>query len=187
MRRSRARVRALDSARMNGLPDHTRRVAERLLDAYCQRICPPEFREQVVLGYRLDAHGATLHEVRRICGVPGTARLYDVARLRFDARRGTWRLHFRDDVDDDVPRWRRYPGSREQRNLAVLMREFDADACGLFWPRINGASLRWCSSRGRCSGCTQRYRSVLGAPTPDGACERAAYEVLLPLDSSTGA
>lgn len=145
------------------LPDHTRRVAERLLAAYCQRICPPEFREQVVLGYRLQADGATLHEIRRICGVPGTARLYDVAQLRFDVRRGTWRLYFREDADDDEPRWRRYPGSREQRNVAVLMREFDADAHGLFWPRINGASLRWCSSRGRCAGCAARYGSVLGA------------------------
>lgn len=155
---------------MSQLPDHTRRVAERLLEAYCQRICPPEFREQVVLGYRLGARGATLHEIRRICGVPGTARLYDVAQLRYDARRGTWRLQFRDDVDDPTPRWRPYPGSGAARNLAVLMREFDADPHGLFWPRINGASLRWCSSRGRCVGCTERYRSALGAEPAGAGC-----------------
>ncbi len=154
---------------MNALPDHTQRLAERLLDAYCQRICPPEFREQVVLGWRAGEHGLVVHEVRRICGVPGTARLVDVALLRHDARRGTWRLFHRTGADDGGPlRWRRYPAA-PQRSLATLMRELDEDAFGLFWPRLNGASLRWCSARGRCAGCTQRYRSALGAVEPTHA------------------
>jgi hypothetical protein len=148
------------------LPDHTRHLVERMLAAYCQRICPPEFREQVVLGYRLGAHGATLHEVRRICGVPGTAKLVDVAQLRYDARRGTWRLFHRDDADDaEPPRWRRYP-AEPQRSLSAVMRELDADRLGLFWPRLNGASLRWCSARGRCADCAERYQSVLGRAEP---------------------
>jgi hypothetical protein len=148
---------------VNALPDHTRRLAERMLDAYCRRICPPEFREQVVLGWRVGELGVTLHEVRRICGVPGTARLVDVALLRYDARRATWRLFHRNDADDGgAVRWRRYPLA-PQRSLSALMRELDEDAFGLFWPRLNGASLRWCSARGRCAGCTQRYRSALGA------------------------
>lgn len=151
---------------MSALPDHTRRLAERMLDAYCQRICPPEFREQVVLGWRIGEHGVTLHEVRRICGVPGTARQVDVALLRHDTRRGTWRLFHRADADDGGPVcWRRYPAA-PQRSLSALMRELDEDAFGLFWPRLNGASLRWCSARGRCAGCAARYRSVLGAAGP---------------------
>jgi hypothetical protein len=156
---------------VNSLPDHTRRLAERMLDAYCQGICPPEFREQVVLGWRSGERGVTLHEVRRICGVPGTARLVDVALLRYDARRGTWRLFHRiDDGRGGPARWRRHPAA-PQRSLSALMRELDEDAYGLFWPRLNGASLRWCSARGRCVGCTERYRSVLGATEPahDGA------------------
>lgn len=154
---------------MSALPDHTRRLAERLLAAYCQRICPPEFREQVVLGFHVGETGVTLHEVRRICGVPGTARLVEVALLRYDSRRGTWRLYFRADVVGCTGRaeWRRYP-SAPQRSLATLMRELDADAHGLFWPRVNGASLRWCSSRGRCAGCTERYLAVIGAPERAG-------------------
>lgn len=154
---------------MTALPDHTRRLAERMLAAYCQRICPPDGRNAVVLGYRIGTHGATLHEVRRICGVPGTARLVDVAQFRYDARRGTWRLFHRIDESSefvDEPRWRRYP-CEPQRSLAAVVRELDADATGVFWPRLNGASLRWCSSRGRCAGCDERYHSVLGAG--DGA------------------
>lgn len=147
---------------MNQLPDHTRRLAERLLAAYCQRLCPPEFREQAVLGFRIVDDGATLHEVRRICGVPGTARFVDVARFRYEARRGTWRLFHRDDDGSGAERWRRHPAAAE-RSLAGLVRELDADVSGLFWPRLNGASLRWCSSRGRCAGCDERYRTVLGA------------------------
>jgi hypothetical protein len=151
---------------VDALPDHTRRLAERMLEAYCQRICPPEFREQVVLGWRAGSHGVTLHEVRRICGVPGTARLVDVALLRYDARRASWRLFHRLDADDGGPvRWRRYPVA-PQRSLAAVMRELDEDPSGLFWPRLNGASLRWCSARGRCAGCTERYRSALGAAEP---------------------
>jgi hypothetical protein len=167
------------------LPDHTRRLADRMLSAYCQRICPPEFREQVVLGYRLGDRDVTLHEVRRICGVPGTARLVDVAQLRYDARRGAWRLYCRDpdSADDDaIVRWRRYPRTPD-RSLAALVRELDADPYGLFWPRINGASLRWCTSRGRCAGCTERYLSVLGAETAEPT---AAVTVPFTLSRGTG-
>jgi hypothetical protein len=166
------------------LPDHTRRLAERMLGAYCQRICPPEFREQVVLGFRIGERGATLHEVRRICGVPGTARIVDVAQLRYDARRGAWRLYYRDPdapPDESAAPWRRYPRAPD-RSLAALVRELDADPWGLFWPRINGASLRWCSSRGRCAGCTERYLSVLGGAEPAGPAA-----VTVPLTQSRGA
>jgi len=61
-----------------------------MLAAYCERICPPEARAQVLLGYALHDDGATLHELRRICGVPGTARPVDVARFRYDARGGVF-------------------------------------------------------------------------------------------------
>lgn len=159
---------------MSVLPEHSRRLAARLLEAYCQRICPPAFREQVVLGWRESGAGFVLHEIRRICGVPGTARLVDVAQLRYDARRGLWRLYHAEETGDGEAarvQWRRYPGTQPERNLAVLMRALDADAQGVLWPRVNGASLRWCSSRGRCAGCTERYHAVLGAtalPGEDG-------------------
>lgn len=157
-----------------------------MLAAYCQRICPPEFREQVVLGFRIVDDGATLHEVRRICGVPGTARFVDVARFRYDARRGTWRLFHRIDDDTGPARWRRHPAAAE-RSLSALMRAFDADESGLFWPRLNGASLRWCSVRGRCAGCAERYQSVLGAAEERSRLERGESIVAMPFELVRGA
>ncbi|MFO0334760.1 MAG: DUF3024 domain-containing protein [Pseudomonadota bacterium] len=171
---------------MSLLPEHSRRDAERLLEAYCQRICPPEFREQVVLGWRESGVGFVLHEIRRICGVPGTARLVDVAQLRYESRRGLWRLYSAEETAGTVW-WRRYPGTRAERNLAVLMRALDADTHGRLWPRVNGASLRWCSSRGRCAGCTERYRAALGAvPAASPAAGAVAGVIDLAPEHRTG-
>jgi hypothetical protein len=47
-----------------------------------------------------------------------------------------------------------------------LLREFDLDPIGLFWGRLDGKSLRWCSSRGRCIDCDLRYKQVLGLAAP---------------------
>jgi hypothetical protein len=146
-----------------GLPDHTRRLAERLLGAYCEGVCPPALRTRVELGFRLERDGATLYERRRICGVPGTARAVDVARLRYHAGGGEWQLYWSADYAGSGPRWRRHPRLGRERNLARLLAEIDADPEGRFWPRLNGASLRWCSAGGRCAGCAARYRAVLGA------------------------
>lgn len=150
---------------MDPVPDHTLKLAERLLEAYCRRICPPQSRSPVVLGWRADAAGLVLHEVRRICGVPGTARAVDVARFRWDARDAAWRLQWRDPARGA---WRRHPAG-PQRNLAALLRAVDLDAAGLFWPLLNGASLRWCSSRGPCADCGERYAAALGAAPCAGA------------------
>ena len=37
-----------------------------------------------------------------------------------------------------------------------LLREFDADSAGVFWGRLNGRSLRWCSFQPRCSTADRR-------------------------------
>jgi hypothetical protein len=151
---------------MDRIPQHTALLLERLLAAYSARICPPQARHAVLLGFSVDADRATLHELRPICGVPGTRRPVPLAQFRYDAARHSWRLfvnplRYRENSDDSV-RWRRYAPLPLARSVIELLREVDADRHGLLWDRVDGKSLRWCSSRGRCAGCDAQYCEVLG-------------------------
>jgi len=119
-------------------------------------VCPPSFRNQVVLGYHLTDHEATLHELRTICGVPGSRHEVPVARLRLQPD-GRWTL---ESVDIEG-HWRRHRSS-PHRSFVALLRVLDEDCEGLFWGSVNGKSLRWCSSRGRCAECTDQYHAILG-------------------------
>lgn len=143
---------------MHAIPQHTRHLIERLLAAYCARICPPTARNTVLIGYRIDEDRVWLDELRRICGVPGTRRNLPVARFRYRAADGCWLL----DERDDAGRWRRHRALAPTRSFLELLREVDADPDGAFWGRIDGKSLRWCSSKGRCAACDLRYGEVLG-------------------------
>lgn len=146
------------------LPDHTRRLAERLFAAYCEGLCAPGVRPRVELGFRLEADGAVLFEQRPLCGVAGAARPVAIARLGYAAGSGDWTLLCPVDYAAARPRWRRYPGLLPDRSVAHLLRVIDSDPDGHFFPRLNGASLRWCTSKGRCADCALRYRATLGAP-----------------------
>ncbi|NBU25494.1 MAG: DUF3024 domain-containing protein [Gammaproteobacteria bacterium] len=145
---------------MSGIPQHTRLLVTRLLDAYCARICPPSARHAVPIGYRLAHDAVVIEEHRRILGVAGTRRAVPVARLRWQAARGCWTLEHAD-RSGAMRRYRPLPSSR---SFIELLREFDADPAGLFWGRIDGKSLRWCRPEGRCAPCEAKYCGVLGMP-----------------------
>jgi hypothetical protein len=148
------------------LPAHTARLVERTLTAYCSRFCPPG-RRQLRLGFSVEPAGAVIHELRDRCGVAGMPRPVPVARFRYRPDGADWRLDY---TRDEPARWRPYPlgggGS-----FTALLRAFDEDALGLFWGRVNGASLRWCSPRGRCADCGERQRAALGWHGPARSAE----------------
>lgn len=148
------------------IPEHTARLIERLLLAYCERICPPTARFAVPLRPSLEPDRATIHELRSICGVPGTARPVPLAQFRYRTTTGDWLFFFNaapPEADPErTPRWRRYSPLPRSRHFVDLLREFDTDPHGLFWGRVNGKSLRWCRAEGRCSDCDARYCRVLG-------------------------
>lgn len=145
-------------ASVNEIPQHSRRMIERLLDSYCARICPPAARNTVRLSYRIDEDHVTLFELQRICGVPGTQQPAPVAEFRYRAQDGAWRLAWR----EQNGQWRSYLEEPRQRTFLEWLREFDRDPEGRFWTRVDGKSLRWCSSRGRCEDCEEKYGQVLG-------------------------
>lgn len=155
---------------MEGIPLHTQRLVERLLQNYCDRICPPSARNTVLLRFDLGWDRATIHELQRLFGIPGTGQPVPLAQFRYQAARNTWVLHY----TDERGRWRRYPGREPTQNFIELLRAFDADPAGLFWGRINGKSLRWCSPRGRCADCDLRYCQVLGVAEPANSLESTA-------------
>jgi hypothetical protein len=160
---------------VNEIPLHTHWLIERLLSGYCSRICPPQARNTVLLGFALEADRATLNELRPICGVAGTRRPVPVAQFRYVAAESAWHLLHA----DEAGRWRRYAALPASHSFVDLLREIDADPVGAFWGRINGKSLRWCSARGRCEDCEEKYCRVLGiAP--------AAVPVALRAGTGTG-
>ena len=77
---------------MSEIPQHTRWLVTRLLDAYCARICPPTARHTVQLAYRMGIDDVVIEEWRPILGVPGTRRAVPVARLRWHAAGADWTL-----------------------------------------------------------------------------------------------
>lgn len=148
------------------LPLHTERLAERRLARYCERVCPPSFQRQVKLGWRLEGVVATLFEIKSAwCTLSDVAhRESCIARFVYEPRDGSWRFQY----FERERGWRSYRRLPRSRDFMALLREIDADPAGIFWGRINGTSLRWCSSRGRCAQCDARYRSILGASA--GVC-----------------
>ena len=146
------------------LSELTRRLVERHCERYCGSRCPPHFERQVQLAYRIDGDDVWLFEkqpVYRTHGVPAI-RTVPLARVRFTAPDGRWQLHH-----VAGGRLRRYPFLTAPRDFLRVLREIDRDPHGVFWERVNGASLRWCSSRGRCAGCEERYSRIVGNAMPD--------------------
>lgn len=146
---------------MNELPQHTRALVERLLDAYCARLCSPLARNTVLIGYRIESDTVIIDELRRILGVAGTREPVPVARFRYRSGSADWTLDY-----FEHGAWQRYRPMPRSHSFIQLLREFDLDPAGLFWGRLDGKSLRWCSARGRCSDCDLRYRQILGVIAP---------------------
>jgi hypothetical protein len=157
------------------LSELTRRLVERHCRRYCGPVCPPSATNQVRLSYRIAGDDVWICELRPLFRTLGmhAQRAVPLAQLRFDAATRQWTLRHATAEGRSRP----YPGAPRSRDFLALLREFDRDPCGLFWQRVNGASLRWCSSRGRCRRCDLRYRQLLGDPgaeygTPTGTLRR---------------
>lgn len=163
---------------VNEIPQHTRALITRLLEAYCARICPPAARNAVSIDFRLETDHVVIHELKRICGVPGTRRASPVARFRYRHASADWTLDYFFEGG-----WRRHRTAAIGSSFISLLREFDADPAGHFWGQLDGKSLRWCSARGRCNDCDLRYKQVLGlaaALPPQGAAANHAMTLSVP-------
>jgi hypothetical protein len=152
------------------LSEHTRRLVERHCQRYCAPVCPPGVANPVRLGFRVERDDVWLFELRPLFRTFGmyAAREVPLARLRFDSRSHEWTLHHCSSGD----RLRAYAPRPRARDFLALLREIDRDPHGVFWDRINGASLRWCSARGRCRQCEVCYARILGPRSADAGLQR---------------
>jgi len=141
------------------LSDLTRRLVERYCSRYCDPVCPPRFARRVRLSYRLDGDEVWLNELRPIFRSHNMDALREVpfVRFRFEPATCEWRLHY----CDWRGRLRTYAALPRSRDFLRLLREIDRDPHGIFWQRVSGASLRWCSPRGRCADCDERYSRIV--------------------------
>lgn len=139
------------------IPQHSRYLVERLLQAYCARICPPTATHTVLLRYAVDDTDATIYESRALLGVNHLRLPIPVARFTYDEPDKLWLLEYRGESG-----WHLHSRLHQSRSFVELLREFDADPLGEFWGRIDGKSLRWCRSAGRCQDCESRYAEILG-------------------------
>jgi len=165
----------------NTIPQHTRTLIERLLEAYCARICPVTACNTVLIGYSVAEDYVVIHELKRICGVSGTCLPSPVARFRYCSTTQYWALDYFE--EGDVARsWRRYKPLSQSRSFIELLRVFDIDPEAHFWSHLDGKSLRWCSAKGRCLECDIRYKQVLGlaAPVSISLLDKQVYRDIRP-------
>jgi hypothetical protein len=113
----------------------------------------------VRLSYRIDGDDVWLNELRPLFRSHNMDALREspFARFRFEPATCEWRLHYCDCRGHLRP----YAALPRSRDFLRLLREIDRDPHGIFWHRVNGASLRWCSPRGRCADCDERYSRIV--------------------------
>jgi len=111
------------------LSEAERAKIEKRLTAYCEARIPPDVRNQVRLGYRVQGHSAVLFEERPAFRPPHQWREFNVAKLRWVGTQQQWRLYcqFRD------LRWHEYEPRPGARQFDTLLLEVDRDPTGIFW------------------------------------------------------
>ena len=100
-----------------------------LLDEWAEGRVPIMVRDELVLQYRITRHDVLLFEKRPAFRAPGEWTERHVAKFRFNRRRGTWSLLWR----DRHVRWHTYEPLPLARELRTLVEEVDRDPAGIFW------------------------------------------------------
>ena len=111
------------------IPELTRRNAERLLEAFCERRVPPHVRDKVRMSFATRGNSVTLVEHRPVFMRPDTWTDIGIAQFRFDATSTRWKLY----CADRNGRWHRYTRKRPAADIAALLREVDRDPTCIFW------------------------------------------------------
>ena len=100
-----------------------------VLDMYCVKKWPPQFKDQVELQYRFDATSVILFEKRPAWDNPKESVELLVAKFRYFAGRGEWELYWRDRNSD----WHQYDLLKPNKRFEVLLSEVDKDPTCIFW------------------------------------------------------
>ena len=103
-------------------------VAKRLT-ALCDARVPPAVRDKVRLGFRFKGNEVVLFEERPAFQPPDEWREMAVAKFKYVATQGQWRLYCQ---HRDL-RWHEYEALPAATNFGRLLDEVDDDPTGIFW------------------------------------------------------
>lgn len=90
---------------------------------------PPEIRSQLDFRAHIRNFTVDLVEVRPVWNNPQESRETPIARIRWVASQGVWRLYW---MRQDL-KWHAYPNLPETSSLAEALAEIDADPSGCFF------------------------------------------------------
>jgi hypothetical protein len=111
------------------LPDITRAKVESKLHELCDRRVPPQLRDRVRLGFKIDGNKVLLLEERP--AFPEKTRWVEipVAKFSYTAKSATWQLYCR----DRNSKWHRFTPEPATPNFDRLVAAVDTDPTGIFW------------------------------------------------------
>ncbi len=111
------------------LPEHTRKVVEERLGAYCEEKIPARVRDQVRLGFRFRGHTVTLYEERPAFQEPDRWVEIVCAQFRMDQETFEWRLYWA----DRNSKWLPHRDFAPTRSFEAALKEVEANPNGMFW------------------------------------------------------
>jgi len=106
------------------------RRIEKLVDTFLEkRQPPPDLRNQLDLGFRLEGQSLLLFEIRPVWNDPSRFMESPVAKATFVQARGVWRIFWhRADL-----KWHGYPPCPEVRSVEEFLSLVDRDENHCFW------------------------------------------------------
>jgi hypothetical protein len=111
------------------LSEGQRTHVTKLLTEFCSTRVPAHLRDQLQHGFRIENNSIELYESRPAFRQPQEWRKLDVAKFKYVASRGHWRLYcqYRD------LKWHEYEPKPMARSFDALLREVINDPTGIFW------------------------------------------------------
>jgi hypothetical protein len=99
------------------------------LAAFCDARMPAAVRNKLRVGFRIKGNEVVLFEERPDFRLPNEWHEMAVAKFKYVATRGLWRLYCQ---HRDL-RWHAYQALPAARTFDQLLDEVDADPTGIFW------------------------------------------------------
>ena len=112
------------------LPELTKRLVEKKLDAFLGKRVPPHVADKIRLSYTFRGNSVTIWENRAPWSPAMTSWTASaVAQLRYDPKAQMWVLYWR----DRNSKWHLYERIAPVKNIDRILAEIDRDPTGIYW------------------------------------------------------
>ena len=109
--------------------DIERQRIKNTVEALCSRRGPAHLRDQLRFEYDIDKQHVCIYEVRPVWNNPSQYTRTAFAKLTYVKSQNIWKLYWK----RASGKWERYEPLDSDKDLAVLVREIDADPYGCFF------------------------------------------------------